>query len=171
MIVHCTHDEAVNILKNAGDLIMLTVKHYRAATPFLKKEGKYSYICSLKNRCRCCPSITRTRTTGRAGYACSKMPAFEVIPRGDESNTCSMQLNDQVFGGKYCTSNIENTMAGGAVNLLRVHCTIFELNCRTAGRNSRVRVTDEQRKKKYYKGLSIYGAMNERGRGPAFDYT
>lgn len=40
MIVHCTHDEAVNILKNAGDLIMLTVKYYRAATPFLKKDGK-----------------------------------------------------------------------------------------------------------------------------------
>lgn len=42
MIVHCTHDEAVNILKNAGDLIMLTVKYYRAATPFLKKDGKFN---------------------------------------------------------------------------------------------------------------------------------
>ncbi len=37
--MHCTHDEAVSILRNAGDLIMLTVKYYRAATPFLKKEG------------------------------------------------------------------------------------------------------------------------------------
>lgn len=44
MIVHCTHDEAVNILRNAGDLIMLTVKYYRAATPFLKKDGNSDFF-------------------------------------------------------------------------------------------------------------------------------
>jgi len=42
----CHHDEAVNILRNAGDLVILTVKHYKAATPFLQKtsdsnNGKY----------------------------------------------------------------------------------------------------------------------------------
>uniref|UniRef100_A0A023F148 Putative syntrophins type beta n=1 Tax=Triatoma infestans TaxID=30076 RepID=A0A023F148_TRIIF len=37
LITHCQHDEAVNILRNAGDIVMLTVKHYRAATPFLQK--------------------------------------------------------------------------------------------------------------------------------------
>lgn len=50
MIVHCTHDEAVNILRNAGDLIMLTVKYYRAATPFLKKDGNNGYGSELNVR-------------------------------------------------------------------------------------------------------------------------
>lgn len=38
-ITACCHDDAVNILRNAGDLVVLTVKHYRAATPFLQKQG------------------------------------------------------------------------------------------------------------------------------------
>ncbi|KAF4523482.1 hypothetical protein B566_EDAN004551 [Ephemera danica] len=32
----CNHDAAVNMLRNAGDTVTLTVKHYRAATPFLQ---------------------------------------------------------------------------------------------------------------------------------------
>ncbi|BES92258.1 PDZ domain (Also known as DHR or GLGF) [Nesidiocoris tenuis] len=40
LITHCQHDEAVNILRNAGDIVMLTVKHYRAATPFLQKSAE-----------------------------------------------------------------------------------------------------------------------------------
>ncbi|CAH1400805.1 unnamed protein product [Nezara viridula] len=40
LITHCQHDEAVNILRNAGDIVMLTVKHYRAATPFLQKASE-----------------------------------------------------------------------------------------------------------------------------------
>lgn len=40
-ITACPHDDAVNILRNAGDLVVLTVKHYKAATPFLQK-GKLS---------------------------------------------------------------------------------------------------------------------------------
>lgn len=39
-ITACPHDDAVNILRNAGDLVVLTVKHYKAATPFLQKQGK-----------------------------------------------------------------------------------------------------------------------------------
>lgn len=39
-ITACPHDDAVNILRNAGDLVVLTVKHYRAATPFLQKQGR-----------------------------------------------------------------------------------------------------------------------------------
>ncbi|XP_014229159.1 gamma-1-syntrophin isoform X1 [Trichogramma pretiosum] len=39
-ITACNHDDAVNILRNAGDIVVLTVKHYRAAKPFLQKtEG------------------------------------------------------------------------------------------------------------------------------------
>lgn len=40
-ITACPHDDAVNILRNAGDLVVLTVKHYKAATPFLQKQGTY----------------------------------------------------------------------------------------------------------------------------------
>lgn len=40
-ITACNHDDAVMILRNAGDLVILTVKHYRAATPFLQKQCKY----------------------------------------------------------------------------------------------------------------------------------
>lgn len=37
-ITACVHDDAVNLLRNAGDIVFLTVKHYRAATPFLQKQ-------------------------------------------------------------------------------------------------------------------------------------
>lgn len=40
-ITACPHDDAVNILRNAGDIVVLTVKHYKAATPFLQKQCKY----------------------------------------------------------------------------------------------------------------------------------
>jgi len=40
-ITACPHDDAVNILRNAGDIVVLTVKHYRAATPFLQKQCEY----------------------------------------------------------------------------------------------------------------------------------
>lgn len=40
-ITACNHDDAVNILRNAGDIVVLTVKHYRAATPFLQKQREY----------------------------------------------------------------------------------------------------------------------------------
>ena len=33
-----THDEAINILRNAGSEINLTVKHYKSAAPFLLKH-------------------------------------------------------------------------------------------------------------------------------------
>lgn len=42
-ITACPHDDAVNILRNAGDLVVLTVKHYKAATPFLQKQGKFCF--------------------------------------------------------------------------------------------------------------------------------
>lgn len=41
-ITACPHDDAVNILRNAGDIVVLTVKHYRAATPFLQKQRKFA---------------------------------------------------------------------------------------------------------------------------------
>lgn len=41
-ITACPHDDAVNILRNAGDIVVLTVKHYRAATPFLQKQCKFT---------------------------------------------------------------------------------------------------------------------------------
>lgn len=50
-ITACNHDDAVNILRNAGDIVVLTVKHYRAATPFLQKQ------CKLKLRCVLCGEI------------------------------------------------------------------------------------------------------------------
>lgn len=51
-ITACKHDDAVNILRNAGDIVVLTVKHYRAATPFLQKQGMRSNdfkIYTVKN--------------------------------------------------------------------------------------------------------------------------
>lgn len=43
-ITACNHDDAVNILRNAGDIVVLTVKHYRAAKPFLQKNGTDNII-------------------------------------------------------------------------------------------------------------------------------
>ncbi|XP_071811063.1 gamma-2-syntrophin-like isoform X3 [Apostichopus japonicus] len=39
-IEHATHDEAVVALKNAGTEVTLTVRHFRAATPYLKQAAK-----------------------------------------------------------------------------------------------------------------------------------
>lgn len=48
-ITACNHDDAVNILRNAGDIVVLTVKHYRAAKPFLQKNGTaILYIIVIK---------------------------------------------------------------------------------------------------------------------------
>ena len=33
-----THDEAINVLRNAGSEVHLTVKHYKSAAPFLLKN-------------------------------------------------------------------------------------------------------------------------------------
>lgn len=46
-ITACNHDDAVNILRNAGDIVVLTVKHYRAATPFLQKQREFQK-CYIK---------------------------------------------------------------------------------------------------------------------------
>lgn len=52
-ITACNHDDAVNILRNAGDIVVLTVKHYRAATPFLQKQRKIEYhFVTLHHRWR-----------------------------------------------------------------------------------------------------------------------
>lgn len=52
-ITACKHDDAVNILRNAGDIVVLTVKHYRAATPFLQKqgEGNYTTLSTMESNC------------------------------------------------------------------------------------------------------------------------
>ncbi|XP_063952910.1 gamma-2-syntrophin-like isoform X1 [Lytechinus pictus] len=39
-IERATHDEAVIALKNAGNEVQLTVRHFRAATPYLKQAAK-----------------------------------------------------------------------------------------------------------------------------------
>lgn len=49
-ITACNHDDAVNILRNAGDIVVLTVKHYRAATPFLQKQREFELNFMMKSR-------------------------------------------------------------------------------------------------------------------------
>ncbi|XP_069193035.1 gamma-1-syntrophin-like [Procambarus clarkii] len=39
-LLRCTHDEAVGELRQAGDEVLLTVRHYKAATPFLNKNDE-----------------------------------------------------------------------------------------------------------------------------------
>ncbi|CAL4091691.1 unnamed protein product, partial [Meganyctiphanes norvegica] len=54
-LLRCSHDEAVSELRNAGDEVLLTVRHYKAATPFLNKnDGDSSSITN--------PSETPTPT-------------------------------------------------------------------------------------------------------------
>ncbi|XP_016840789.1 gamma-1-syntrophin isoform X2 [Nasonia vitripennis] len=48
-ITACNHDDAVNILRNAGDIVVLTVKHYRAAKPFLQKTEKEEKLDNASN--------------------------------------------------------------------------------------------------------------------------
>lgn len=52
-ITACNHDDAVNILRNAGDIVVLTVKHYRAAKPFLQKNGDTIMLTHRENMTRC----------------------------------------------------------------------------------------------------------------------
>ncbi|XP_074110105.1 syntrophin-like 2 isoform X1 [Cotesia typhae] len=48
-ITACNHDDAVNILRNAGDIVVLTVKHYRAAKPFLQRNEKEEKLDNATN--------------------------------------------------------------------------------------------------------------------------
>lgn len=59
-ITACPHDDAVNILRNAGDIVVLTVKHYKAATPFLQKQCKYFAETTLHFRITKLQRITLT---------------------------------------------------------------------------------------------------------------
>lgn len=53
-ITACNHDDAVNILRNAGDIVVLTVKHYRAATPFLQKQREFELPLKERKSLSCC---------------------------------------------------------------------------------------------------------------------
>ncbi len=57
-----SHDDAINLLRNAGPVVTLKVKHYRSAAPFLLKNlrqlipeqeqngtGKKYLLCSMFN--------------------------------------------------------------------------------------------------------------------------
>ncbi|XP_017758874.1 PREDICTED: gamma-1-syntrophin isoform X1 [Eufriesea mexicana] len=48
-ITACNHDDAVNILRNAGDIVVLTVKHYRSAKPFLQQNEKEEKLDNVAN--------------------------------------------------------------------------------------------------------------------------
>ena len=48
-LLKCTHDEAVGGLRSAGDEVVLTVRHYKAATPFLNKGKTATKGSSPKN--------------------------------------------------------------------------------------------------------------------------
>ena len=37
-LTSATHDEAINVLRNSGSELILTVKHYKSAAPFLLKN-------------------------------------------------------------------------------------------------------------------------------------
>ncbi len=37
-LVSCSHDEAINALRNAGGEVTLSVMHYRSAAPFLLRN-------------------------------------------------------------------------------------------------------------------------------------
>ncbi|XP_050314379.1 gamma-1-syntrophin [Anthonomus grandis grandis] len=76
-ITACPHDDAVNILRNAGDLVVLTVKHYKAATPFLQKqEDKYSQQTDSNSEKEASDEsfrITSNSTSSRPSSICSEM--------------------------------------------------------------------------------------------------
>ena len=49
MLSDISHDEALALLVEAGPEVSLTLKHYKAATPFLLKQfGRYVTVTRLK---------------------------------------------------------------------------------------------------------------------------
>ncbi|XP_066155527.1 gamma-2-syntrophin isoform X1 [Euwallacea fornicatus] len=74
-ITACPHDDAVNILRNAGDLVVLTVKHYKAATPFLQKQEDKEQTDSNSEKEASDESfrITSNSTSSRPSSICSEM--------------------------------------------------------------------------------------------------
>ncbi|ENN81198.1 gamma-1-syntrophin [Dendroctonus ponderosae] len=76
-ITACPHDDAVNILRNAGDLVVLTVKHYKAATPFLQKQddkdSQQTDSNSEKEASDESFRITSNSTSSRPSSICSEM--------------------------------------------------------------------------------------------------
>ncbi|XP_014680230.1 PREDICTED: gamma-2-syntrophin-like [Priapulus caudatus] len=67
--VECfTHDAAVELLRRAGDSVLLTVRHYKVAAPFLKSSPKKIDRCmgncdDVKQKC--------------GGHSCGNMPKLE----------------------------------------------------------------------------------------------
>lgn len=73
-LLRCTHDEAVAELRQAGDEVLLTVRHYKAATPFLNKpDDNSSTTDSTASQLRPedgwrSPSMPTTPTTPSAAH-------------------------------------------------------------------------------------------------------
>ncbi|CAH2050965.1 unnamed protein product, partial [Iphiclides podalirius] len=149
-ITACNHDDAVNILRNAGDIVVLTVKHYRAATPFLQKNadtsdtdstgdehssvhgGTVDGNCNSERAADCdgWQSAWSAEEGSRPGSAaCSRPPsAASAAPHPAHTPAEDVQWVDVVSG--QCTTHntthhLENTLHIG--ELVRV---IFEVTFR-----------------------------------------
>lgn len=87
-ITACPHDDAVNILRNAGDIVVLTVKHYKAATPFLQKQCKYlktSPHLTLYLNKHTNPTVSRETPDSDNDATCAELKADE----GWKSSVCN----------------------------------------------------------------------------------
>lgn len=84
-ITACNHDDAVNILRNAGDLVVLTVKHYRAAKPFLQKAGKYkpprNFVPKVLRGERTLPFFDDNDICRRIERSCLRWTSWEKFSR------------------------------------------------------------------------------------------
>lgn len=84
-ITACPHDDAVNILRNAGDIVVLTVKHYRAATPFLQKQCKK----------HCVSKGFTTRFSNDILFFFSRGIVSRETPESDNDATCAELKADE----------------------------------------------------------------------------
>jgi len=99
-ITACPHDDAVNILRNAGDIVVLTVKHYRAATPFLQKQCEYGvFFSGLTNNMLTLFNILVTKDTPDSDNdaTCAELKADEgyksSVNSGTISRSCSRPMS------------------------------------------------------------------------------
>ncbi|KAL1492910.1 hypothetical protein ABEB36_011077 [Hypothenemus hampei] len=127
-ITACPHDDAVNILRNAGDLVVLTVKHYKAATPFLQKqEDKDSQQDSNSEKEASDESyrITSNSTGSRPNSVCSEMDQDALQSRWTDIITVPLMMayvTRYIYGTDKLRPNSFEVRGLNGVSTGIIHC-------------------------------------------------
>ncbi|XP_063588298.1 gamma-1-syntrophin-like [Penaeus indicus] len=94
-LLRCTHDEAVAELRQAGDEVILTVRHYKAATPFLNKGDDNSSTTES----------TTSQLRPEDGWRSPSNPTTPTTPSTTATSPTSTKMNNHKVSNADQTSD------------------------------------------------------------------